>query len=43
MKTIELSSEMKTEYISSLYECFNTGRNFEIFLNYFLQKIEFQK
>ena len=35
MKTIELSSEMKTEYISSLYECFNTGRNFEIFLNYF--------
>ena len=43
MKTIELSSEMKTEYISSLYECLNTGRNFEIFLNYFLQKIGFQK
>lgn len=43
MKTIELSSEMKTEYISSLYECFNTGRNFEIFLNYFLQKIGFEE
>lgn len=43
MGYLELSSEIKNRYIHELYECFKTGRDFEIFLNYFLQKVGFEE
>lgn len=43
MINLELSAELKNNYINALYECFETGREFEIFLNYFLQKIGFEE
>ena len=43
MNFLEIPAEKKKEYVNSLYECFTTGREFELFLNYFLQKVGFEE
>lgn len=43
MNYLELSAEVRNKYINDLYESFETGRDFEVFLNYFLQKIGFEE
>ena len=35
MAVIELTNEETNKYIDELYACFPTGREFEIFLNYY--------
>lgn len=42
MEYIELTKEEK-DYIQQLYHAFATGRDFELFLNYFLKRIGFQE
>lgn len=39
---LELSATEEKNYIDKLYQSFTTGRDFELFLNYFLKEIGFQ-
>ena len=43
MNYLDLPKELKKEYIQALYDCFVSPRDFELFLNYFLQKIGFDE
>lgn len=43
MEYLEISLEEKKNYIDNLYNCFESGRDFELFLNYFLQKYGFEE
>jgi len=43
MMYLELSPSEEKNYIEKLYQSFATGRDFEIFLNYFLKKVGFQE
>ena len=40
---LELSATEEKNYIGKLYQSFTTGRDFELFLNYFLKEIGFQE
>lgn len=40
---LELSATEEKNYIDKLYQSFTTGRDFELFLNYFLKEIGFQE
>lgn len=40
---LELSANEEKNYIDKLYQSFTTGRDFELFLNYFLKEIGFQE
>ena len=40
---LELSPSEEKNYIEKLYQSFATGRDFEVFLNYFLKKVGFQE
>lgn len=43
MTYLELSASEEKAYIEKLYKSFSTGRDFELFLNYFLKEIGFQE
>mgnify|MGYP003292987927 CR=1 FL=1 len=43
MNYLDLPKELKKEYIQALYDCFVSPRDFELFLNHFLQKIGFDE
>lgn len=43
MNYLDLPKELKKEYIQALYDCFVSPRDFELFLNHFLQKIGFEE
>ena len=43
MNYLDLPKELKREYIQTLYDCFVSPRDFELFLNHFLQKIGFEE
>lgn len=43
MDYLELKPDEEKQYIQKLYDSFDTGRDFELFLNHFLQKIGFQE
>lgn len=43
MEYLELTKEEEKDYIQQLYHAFATGRDFELFLNYFLKRIGFQE
>lgn len=43
MTILELTREEIDRYIDELYSCFNTGREFEIFLNSFLCALGFEE
>lgn len=43
MNYLDLPKEIKKEYIQALYDCFVSPRDFELFLNHFLQKIGFEE
>lgn len=43
MNYLDLPKELKKEYIQALYDCFISPRDFELFLNHFLQKIGFDE
>ena len=43
MNIIELSKNEYQSYVDSLFSCFATGRDFEIFLNSFLSKLGFEE
>lgn len=43
MTYLELSPLEEKDYIEKLYSSFSTGRDFELFLNYFLKAIGFQE
>ena len=43
MTYLELSPLEEKDYIEKLYSSFSTGRDFELFLNYFLKTIGFQE
>ena len=43
MNYLDLPKEIKKDYIQAIYDCFISPRDFELFLNYFLQKIGFEE
>ena len=43
MAIVELSKEEKEHIVEDFYKCFETGRDFEIFLNVFLTKLNFEE
>ena len=43
MTILELTKEEINKYIDELYECFTTGREFELFLNSFLRSLGFEE
>ena len=43
MNILELTKEETEKYIDELYSCFPTGREFEIFLNSFLEALGFEE
>ena len=43
MNYLDLPKELKKEYVQALYDCFVNPRDFELFLNHFLQKIGFEE
>lgn len=43
MNYLDLPKEIKKDYIQALYDCFVSPRDFELFLNHFLQKIGFEE
>ena len=43
MVYLELSANEEKNYIDKLYQSFTTGRDFELFLNYFLKELGFQE
>lgn len=43
MAIIELTKKETDDYVQDLYSCFETGRDFEVFLNAFLSKLGFEE
>lgn len=43
MAIIELTKAETDDYVQDLYSCFETGRDFEVFLNTFLSKLGFEE